>query len=1057
MSGFLQLLLSLSLGGSILALLVLGLRLLLGARLPSSFYYYAWLLVLLRLILPLPGMLGPGPGSGASSAPEAAVSASPSSQTEEPRTARSGELPIVSGGAEDTVYQNYSAPEETELPYSAVPSTSAAPQRRPMLPSLAALGEELFELVLPIISSAAFWFWLWAAGAALSLFWYMGVYLAFRLALGRSICPSPLQERRQFREAGAPRRLRLCRSRSLGSPILLGLLRPVLVLPQRDYSPQMLSNIFRHELTHFRRGDLIFKWFAVLSSALHWFNPIVHIARRELDRACEMSCDERLLRHMDSRDKRSYGETLLSLAASGSLPRRLVATSFATEKRNLRERLEQIMRYKPMSRAGLALLLAATVLLCGCAGALGPGGEKDAQATVPPAESAPPRETAAPSPSPVPTPEPRSVTVSTVDELLSAIAPNTTVTLTEGVYDLSQASDYGVAHEGGYYSWADCFDGPELVISGLSGLSLIAEGDVTISAIPRYADVLSFSSCADICISGLTLGHTEAAGECAGGVVDLAAVDSIIISQSKLFGCGVVGVRGVDSTGIQVVESEIYDCSNSATELRNCLDAVFNNCRIYGNISNYSLFSFSTSENCAVINCEISGNSGRTLLDANYCPNTYFAGNSVENNSLTGGMFYMGGSAVMVEGCAFSGNSGPWYTAPYLFSQEESMQAVDAQGQPLSESQLQSMERFTVEGWQPTDVESSKPAAAEDGYVHVSTVDEFLAAIAPNTAIYLEDGDYDLSSAASYGGYGSQYYLWKDTGVDGPQLVICNLRGLSITGGGADKASIIAKPRYAEVLAFDNCQDISLSGFTAGHSQAPGSCIGGVLYFNNTGNISIESCSLYGCGVWGITAIDCNGLQVKTTEIYECSSGDLNLTRCKSVSIEDCDFHDNGFSRVVDQCSNAFMDGELLLSCSPPSARALKAESIAPGQLIDDELYIYYFGAVSQLTLPDAVPIRLSAQVLGDMGPDTVEDPVWTVSDESKLSLEPGKHGVCVVENLGNTGGSVTVTAEYEGKTAQVKINFVKQLPDVLSPYSLSPASSANAVVTPTPSPAPAL
>ena len=451
------------------------------------------------------------------------------------------------------------------------------------------------------------------------------------------------------------------------------------------------------------------------------------------------------------------------------------------------------------------------------------------------------------------------------------------------------------------------------------------------------------------------------------------------------------------------------------------------------------------------------GNSGRTLLDANYCPNTYFAGNSVENNSLTGGMFYMGGSAVMVEGCAFSGNSGPWYTAPYLFSQEESMQAVDAQGQPLSESQLQSMERFTVEGWQPTDVESSKPAAAEDGYVHVSTVDEFLAAIAPNTAIYLEDGDYDLSSAASYGGYGSQYYLWKDTGVDGPQLVICNLRGLSITGGGADKASIIAKPRYAEVLAFDNCQDISLSGFTAGHSQAPGSCIGGVLYFNNTGNISIESCSLYGCGVWGITAIDCNGLQVKTTEIYECSSGDLNLTRCKSVSIEDCDFHDNGFSRVVDQCSNAFMDGELLLSCSPPSARALKAESIAPGQLIDDELYIYYFGAVSQLTLPDAVPIRLSAQVLGDMGPDTVEDPVWTVSDESKLSLEPGKHGVCVVENLGNTGGSVTVTAEYEGKTAQVKINFVKQLPDVLSPYSLSPASSANAVVTPTPSPAPAL
>ena len=60
MSGILKLVLSLSLGGSLLALLVLGMRLLLGRRLPSIFYYYAWLLVLLRLVLPLPGFLGPG-------------------------------------------------------------------------------------------------------------------------------------------------------------------------------------------------------------------------------------------------------------------------------------------------------------------------------------------------------------------------------------------------------------------------------------------------------------------------------------------------------------------------------------------------------------------------------------------------------------------------------------------------------------------------------------------------------------------------------------------------------------------------------------------------------------------------------------------------------------------------------------------------------------------------------------------------------------------------------------------------------------------------------------
>lgn len=69
MNGALSLLLSLSLGGSLLALLVLGLRLLLGRRLPSAFYYFAWLLVLLRFALPIPGFLGSGTDTPAETAP----------------------------------------------------------------------------------------------------------------------------------------------------------------------------------------------------------------------------------------------------------------------------------------------------------------------------------------------------------------------------------------------------------------------------------------------------------------------------------------------------------------------------------------------------------------------------------------------------------------------------------------------------------------------------------------------------------------------------------------------------------------------------------------------------------------------------------------------------------------------------------------------------------------------------------------------------------------------------------------------------------------------------
>ena len=62
----------------------------------------------------------------------------------------------------------------------------------------------------------------------------------------------------------------------------LGLLSPRLILPDRAYTKEMLENILRHELTHYRRRDVLCKWAAALTGCIHWFNPFVWIARRQL-------------------------------------------------------------------------------------------------------------------------------------------------------------------------------------------------------------------------------------------------------------------------------------------------------------------------------------------------------------------------------------------------------------------------------------------------------------------------------------------------------------------------------------------------------------------------------------------------------------------------------------------------------------------------------------------------------------------------------------------------------------------------------------------------------
>ena len=96
--------------------------------------------------------------------------------------------------------------------------------------------------------------------------------------------------------------------------MLLGVVRPTIVLPC-GVEEDRLGDILAHELTHARRQDLLYKWFAVAVTSLHWFNPMMIVVRRQLNRACELSCDEAVVKGLDAAGRRHYGETLLAMAA----------------------------------------------------------------------------------------------------------------------------------------------------------------------------------------------------------------------------------------------------------------------------------------------------------------------------------------------------------------------------------------------------------------------------------------------------------------------------------------------------------------------------------------------------------------------------------------------------------------------------------------------------------------------------------------------------------------------------------------------------------------------
>lgn len=173
------------------------------------------------------------------------------------------------------------------------------------------------------------------------------------------------------------------------------------------------------------------------------------------------------------------------------------------------------------------------------------------------------------------------VHVATVDELLAALAPHTTIYLDAENFDLSAASDYGDGY-GAYYGWVETFDGPQLVLHDLEDFSLIGGGmGVTlVSAVPRYADVLSFENCRGFSIEDMTVGHYVEPGYCSGDVLSFNFCEGVSIKRCGLFGCGEIGINATSGSNFFITDSNIYDCSSYGAWLCYMQNVLFSGCSV---------------------------------------------------------------------------------------------------------------------------------------------------------------------------------------------------------------------------------------------------------------------------------------------------------------------------------------------------------------------------------------------------------------------------------------------------------------------------------------------
>ena len=167
--------------------------------------------------------------------------------------------------------------------------------------------------------------------------------------------------------AGVPKRLRVYETSAAVSPMVMGMIRPVLILPETALTESRLPYVLRHELVHYRRGDIFWRWLAVLATSIHWFNPVVYVAAAQMQEACEISCDWCVVRSMEQAKRDDYMRVILELLAEAMAKKQILTTQMTSEKKQLQRRFTMIRNQKPVGMKKLLLSVCVGTALLGAA------------------------------------------------------------------------------------------------------------------------------------------------------------------------------------------------------------------------------------------------------------------------------------------------------------------------------------------------------------------------------------------------------------------------------------------------------------------------------------------------------------------------------------------------------------------------------------------------------------------------------------------------------------------------------------------------------------------
>lgn len=337
MTELLKIFLSLSLSGSILILFLFVCNFFLKEKMSRQWQYYIWLVVIARLLLPF--------------------------------STETSILGSLFQGIDNTVIQSepVSLLQQTKTNLQDMDfTTSIKDESKPSDIKQPTDNKPIRDVI--ILFSNNIWL-IWLFISFILLVHKITVYQSFirYVKAGQTPVNAELLDEIALigAKVGVKRPVELCVNPLISSPLLTGFTHPCIVIPSIDIKKQNFKYIIHHELTHYRRFDMFYKWLVQITVCLHWFNPLIYLMEREINKACEFSCDEAIISKLGLDKAKEYGRTLLdAMSMVGKYKESFISITLSENKNLIKERIGAIMKFKKPSKVILIGTIILSVFLC---------------------------------------------------------------------------------------------------------------------------------------------------------------------------------------------------------------------------------------------------------------------------------------------------------------------------------------------------------------------------------------------------------------------------------------------------------------------------------------------------------------------------------------------------------------------------------------------------------------------------------------------------------------------------------------------------------------------